>query len=172
MWSQISDHTAQHACTLVPSQRRSWSVWTCVINRCASPRIRGFCMHHKWRKKPGLSWTRAGGWSGAKEINAETGAWADDKFTARVSFRLVLPSAWTFRVLFRLKDTLRLQPMFSINHLLPDSVHLWGKQEKVRNSIYVTNKRNLWSFQGCVGKCLTTGSPEKERGKKETLPDL
>ena len=72
-----------------------------------------------------------------------------------------------FRVLFRLKDTLRLQPMFSINQLLPDSVHLWGKQEKVCNSIYVTNKRNLWSFQGCVGKCLT-GSPEKEEKKKHS----
>lgn len=59
--------------------------------------------------------------------------------------------------------------MFSINQLLPDSVHLWGKQEEVCNNIYVTNKLNLWSFQGCVGKCLTIGSPEKERERKEAF---
>lgn len=35
---------------------------------------------------------RVEGWSGGKAVNIETETWSDNKFMARASFQLVLPS--------------------------------------------------------------------------------
>lgn len=121
MWSQISDHTAAYTCThahpcwIRDDHEVSGRKWYTVLPVPESGASAG---DTNGVRSQVFEWMRAGGWLGREEVNAETGAWSNDKLKARVSLKLVLSSAWTFRILLRPKDTLRLQPMFHINQML------------------------------------------------------